>query len=91
MVTPVYGFAGMLAFPFVLLLASFFTARIYRIRPGIYCVMLGFALMLAGSYLAGIPGYEKLGYFLAGNGSADMLLGALLILAGRDGMLLRFF
>ena len=84
-----YGLAGMLAFPAVLFIASLLTAKVRRIRPGIYCILLGFAALVSGSYLAGGLGYLELGYFLMGNGSADMLLGALLLLAGRDGILLR--
>ncbi|NOZ59977.1 MAG: hypothetical protein GXO66_10470 [Euryarchaeota archaeon] len=87
---PGYGIAGLLAFPLVLLLASFLTARVRRIRPGIYCVLLGFLALLTGAHLAG-AGHERLGYFLLSNGSADMTLGALLLLAGKDGVLLRYF
>jgi hypothetical protein len=91
MPSPIYGLAGMLAFPLVFLLASLLTARVRRIRPGIYCILLGFLAMLFGSYVAGMLGKEGLGYFLIANGSADMMLGALLLLAGKDGVLLRYF
>lgn len=87
----IFGIIGLGAFPAVLFLASFLTARVKRIRPGLYCMIIGLLILFPGFYVATTLGYAQLGYFLFGNGVADLFLGLLFMLMGKDGMLLRLF
>jgi hypothetical protein len=88
---PLAGILGIAAFPAVLFLASLLTARVKRIRPGLYCMLIGLVVLFPGLYVSTSLGHETLGYFLLGNGVADLLLGLLFILIGKDGMLLPYF
>lgn len=88
---PLFGVLGIVAFPGVLFLASLLTARVKRIRPGLYCMLIGVLVLFPGLYISMSLGHEMLGYFLLGNGVADLLLGLLFILIGKDGMLLPYF
>lgn len=86
-----YAILGLTTFPVVLFLSSLLTARVKRIRPGLYCILIGMGILFPGVYIATSLGHELLGYFLFGNGTADVFLGLIFILSGKDGMLLRFF
>lgn len=88
---PFYGILGLLAFPAVLLFASFLTAYVKRVRPGMYCMLIGLLILLPGLSISSSLGYPNLNYFLLGNGVADTFLGLLLILMGKDGIFLRYF
>lgn len=88
---PLYGILGLAAFPAVLFFASLLTARVKRIRPGLYCMIIGIVILFPGLYITTSLSHHMLGYFLFGNGVADLLLGLLFMLMGKDGMLLRLF
>lgn len=87
----IFGLLGLAAFPVVLFIASYLTARVKRIRPGIYCIIIGVLLLYPGVYIAAALDSNFLNYFLLGNGMADLLLGLIFIFVGKDGMLLRLF
>lgn len=88
---PFFGLLGIVAFPGVLFIASLLTAKVKRIRPGLYCMIIGILVLFPGMYISTSLGHNLLGYFLLGNGVADLLLGLLFILIGKDGMLLQYF